>query len=206
LNGIDEFVRRDDLADRCLFLHLGPIAAGSRRAESEFWSAFKADYPAILGGLLNAVAGGLGCLPSVQLAELPRMADFACLGEAVARGLGWGEGAFLSAYNENRQAATLASLEDSVVAKLLMKLAKSGRLTSFTRCATDMLQAFSEYVEPRSRASVRWPRTPRAFADELRRIAPLVRTRGISVEFVRTSDQRLITIKADEDSDPSTRL
>src|SRR5262249_18536439 len=112
LNGIDAFLRRYDLEDRCLFLHLEPIADSSRRAEAEFWRAFKADYPAILGGLLDAVAGGLGRLPSIQLAELPRMADFACLGEAVARGLGWAEGEFLSAYVENRQATTLATLED----------------------------------------------------------------------------------------------
>ena len=95
LNGIDEFVQRDDLADRCVFLHLPPIDAASRRAEAEFWRAFRAERPAILGGLLNAVVGGLRELPSVRLTELPRMADFACLGEAVGRGLGWPEGTFL---------------------------------------------------------------------------------------------------------------
>ena len=38
------------------------------------------------------------------------MADFALLGEAIGRRLGWREGVFISAYRENRQAATFASL------------------------------------------------------------------------------------------------
>ncbi|MFI5454554.1 MAG: hypothetical protein ACHRXM_03800, partial [Isosphaerales bacterium] len=50
--------------------------------------AFHQDYPRILGGLLDAVAGGLRELPSVRLTELPRMADFAKFAEAVGRKLG----------------------------------------------------------------------------------------------------------------------
>jgi hypothetical protein len=48
------------------------------------------------------------------------MADFACLGDAVGRGLDWAEGALLSACAKNRQAAALAALEDSVIAELLL--------------------------------------------------------------------------------------
>src|SRR5262249_52004328 len=65
LNGIETFVRRSDLADRAVFLKMPPIAARDRRDESEFWEAFHRDYPRILGGLLDAVAGGLRALPSV---------------------------------------------------------------------------------------------------------------------------------------------
>ena len=90
LVGIDDFVERPDLRDRAVFLHLPPIPRTSRRSERGFWPAFRADYPRILGGLLDAMAGGLRELPSVDLKELPRMADFAEWGEAVGRGLGWG--------------------------------------------------------------------------------------------------------------------
>ena len=111
LNGIEDFVHRDDLADRCVSLNLPPIEAASRRAEAEFWRAFSAERPAILGALLSAVVGGLRELPSVQLTELPRMADFACLGEAVGRALGWPEGMFLATYSENRHETTVTALE-----------------------------------------------------------------------------------------------
>ena len=92
LNGIEEFVQRGDLSDRTVFLNLPPIAPGQRCREDEFWPAFYLDRPRILGGLLDAVAGGLRELPSVKLAELPRMADFAAFAEAVGRAVGWNAG------------------------------------------------------------------------------------------------------------------
>ena len=192
-------MRRDDLADRCVFLHLPPILDASRRAEGEFWRAFRAEAPAILGALLDALAGGLRELPSVQPTELPRMADFALLGEAIGRRLGWREGAFLAAYSENRRAAMFASLEDSAVAAALLSLAEWGRLENWTLSASDMLGELGREAGERVRASARWPKTPRSFADELRRLAPPLRTRGISVKFTRTAVSRLITIDADKD-------
>ena len=203
LNGIDDFVHRDDLADRCVFLHLPPIEPTSRRAEAEFWRAFAADRPAILGGLLNALVGGLRELSSVQLTELPRMADFACLGEAVGRALGWPEGTFLATYSANRQETTVAALEESVLATVLLDCAALGGLANWTLSATEMLDELGDDVPRRVRASSRWPKSPRAFTNELRRIAPQLRTRGISVKFTRTPDNRLITINADRSFDHS---
>ena len=165
---------RDDLADRSVFLHLPAIADAERRVESEFWRSFRAEYPAILGGLLSAVADGLHELSSIRLPELPRMADFACLGEAVGRGLGWPEGTFVSAYKENRHAASLISLEDSALATALLAKAKWRRLKDWTLCASDMMKALAILVRPSVRASG-WPKTPREFADELRRLAPQLR-------------------------------
>ena len=196
LNGIDEAVRRDDLADRCVFLHLPPVLDASRRANHEFWPAFRAESGGILGALLDALAGGLRELPSVRPTELPRMADFALLGEAIGRRLGWREGVFISAYRENRQVATFASLEDSAVASALLSLAEWGRLENWTLSASEMLDELGQEAGERVRASARWPKTARSLADELRRLAPPLRTRGISVKFTRTAVSRLITIDA----------
>ena len=203
LNGIDEFVRRDDLADRCVFLHLPPILAASRRAEADFWLSFEADYPAILSGLLSAVSGGVRELPSVRLAELPRMADFARFGEAVGRGLGWPAETFLSAYNDNRGEATVTALEESVLATQLLDSASFGGLRNWTLSATEMLFELGSDLSPKVKASARWPQSPRTFSNELRRIAPQLRTRGISVKFTRTRNSRLITIDADRTFDYS---
>ena len=116
LVGIDDFVKRGDLRDRSVFLNLAPIPRTGRRTERSFWPAFQADYPRILGGLLDAIAGGLRELPSVHVNELPRMADYAEWGEAVGRALGWGAGDVPSAYDDNRKGATDPLLEHSHVA------------------------------------------------------------------------------------------
>ena len=52
-------------------------ALPSRRAEEEFWEAFEAARPRILGALLDGVAHGIDRLPRICLERLPRMADFA---------------------------------------------------------------------------------------------------------------------------------
>jgi hypothetical protein len=127
LVGIDDFVLRGDLRDRSVFLHLRPIPHTRRRtAERTIWPAFRADYPRILGGVFDAIAGGLRELPSVDLKELPRMADLAEWGEATGRGLGWGADTLISAYNDNRKEATELLLDDSQVAAVLIGLGRVG--------------------------------------------------------------------------------
>jgi putative DNA primase/helicase len=137
----------------------------------------------------------------VRLAELPRMADFACFGEAVGRGLGWAEGAFVSAYSDNRGETGMTALEESLVATALLDCACLGGLLNWTLSATEMLEQLGDDIPVKMRASARWPKSPMAFTNELRRIAPLFRTRGISVKFTRTRDNRLITINADRSVD-----
>ena len=147
--------------------------------------------------------GGLRELPAVRVGELPRMADFACLGEAVGRALGWPEGTFLATYSEHRQETTVEVLEESVLATVLLDCAALGGLANWTSSATEMLEVLVDDVAHKARASSRWPKSPRAFTNELRRIAPGLRTRGISVKFTKTRDNRLITIDADRSFDYS---
>jgi len=192
LSGIEEFVARADLGDRCVFLNLPPITAGTRRGEIEFWASFKEDYPRILAGLLDAVAGGLRELPSVRPAELPRMADFAAFAEAVGRALGWPADSVLSAYNDNRRDAALTYLEDSPLTDILLELAPHKLV--WIRTASDLLAELTTWAGKRVTASPRWPKSPTALSRELRRIAPQLRMHGVSITFVKTREKRFIEI------------
>ncbi len=204
LNGIDDFVRKGDLADRSVFLHLPPIIRRGRREEDGFWRAFRELQPRILGGLLDAVVGGLRELPSVKLAELPRMADFARFGEAVGRGLGWPAETFLSAYQENRKEATGSVLEDSVLGDLLLRYRDRDRgYLNWTGSPTKLFEELAENVERIAAASVGWPKTPKMLGNELRRLALQLREHGIFVRFGRTHQSRVISIMAGVAEDQS---
>jgi hypothetical protein len=194
LNGIEEFVRKSDLADRAVFLHLPSIAGVKRRAEEEFWEAFREAQPRILGGLLDVAAGALRELPSVRLAELPRMADFARLGEAVSRASGWPAGTFLSAYQESRREATVSSLEASLLGTLLLYYAEQLGSFNWTMTPTEMHAEFTRDAGKKVAASARWPKTPSMLGNELSRLAPQLREHGIDVVFTRTKRSRMITI------------
>jgi hypothetical protein len=194
LNGIDEFVRRGDLADRGVFLHLPPIPPEGRREEHELWGSFRQLQPQLLGGLLDAVVGALRELPSVHLAKLPRMADFARFGEALGRGMGWPPETFLDAYLENRRDTSGSTLADSALGDHLLLCASIGGLLDWTRSPTDMLDELTRDVPRRIASSSRWPQTPSMLGNELRRLAPQLREHGIFVIFKRTKESRLITI------------
>ena len=147
----------------------------------------------MLGGLLDAIAGGLRELPSVQLNELPRMADYAKWGEAVGRGLGWESESFLSIYTDNRKIATEADLENSTLGTVMLGIARTG--TTWSGSPAKLYAAATTGVGKRIAASSRWPKTTREFSVELRRIAPQLALHGLIVEFGRDDLERSITLK-----------
>jgi hypothetical protein len=193
LTGIDEFIRRGDLSDRSLILHLPPIPPGRRRREDQLWQAFTQDQPRIFGGLLDAIAGGLRALPGLELAGLPRMADFAAGGEAIGRALGWPPGTFLADYEANRREASAAQIEDSLIATALLH--DPHRFHAWNGSPANLHSELTAVIGRRAAASARWPKSPRWFNDELRRIAPVLRMHGISITFGRTYGGRFIAIE-----------
>ena len=76
LNGIEDVITRQDLADRTIFLTMGSLRDEQRRPETELWQQFELARPRILGALLDAVAHGLRMRDCMQFVRLPRMADF----------------------------------------------------------------------------------------------------------------------------------
>ena len=195
LSGIGDFVRWADLKDRCVFLRLPPIPRTRCRGEDEFWKAFHADRPAILGAVLDAIVGGLRELPSVHLAELPRMADYAIWGEAVGRGLGWEPGTFLSTYTDNRKEATLSDLLDSPLGHVLLRGARL--IAGLSDTPAKLHAKLTEIVGKKVAASADWPKTTATFSNELRRLAPQLRMHGMSVSFERRHEGRFITLNSE---------
>ncbi|HZW33536.1 MAG TPA: hypothetical protein VFF52_22645 [Isosphaeraceae bacterium] len=196
LNGISELPRRGDLIDRSLFLNLPPIPNSQRQYEEDLWAAFQADAPRLLGGLLDAVAGGLRLLPEIQLASRPRMADFARWGEAVAQARGQAPGTFLQAYLLNRCLASMTAVDDSPVARGVIELV--ARLGSWTGPASELLVLLRELIRDPLADAKRWPKSPIWLSEQLRRAAPQLRTCGVIVTFLRRRAGREIRIERDK--------
>ncbi len=192
LNGIEDFVRKSDLIDRTVFVHMHTISQKKRRHEEEFWRSFRADYRLILGGVLDAVVGGLRELPGVKLDRMPRMADFARWGVAVGRGLGWQPNAFLSAYEANRIAATEPTLDRSSLGSFLLLLSR--RSVDFERSPTELLDMLTRDAKERDHRMEGWPKSAQALTNELRRIAPQLRMRGVSIMQKRTNRGRRVRV------------
>ena len=99
---------------------------------------------------------------------------------------------FLADYNDNRREATATQIEDSLVATALLEFAH--RMDDWTGTASDCFLATQHVVGKKIAASARWPKSPGVAHQRTSRIAPQLRMHGISVEFCRTHQGRVLSL------------
>ena len=198
LTSIDIEAFRGDLGERLLLVELEPIPPTKRCSESALNERYKGEKAKLLGGLLNVAAKALKELPSVDLKELPRMADFALLLSALD-GLDGSDGSALKTY-----VAQFTRIADEVVTGDPVGIAVLDLLANHNghwECtATRLLDEISP-----ERPSKSWPKTGRAMSGQLKRLTPALLQLGVTIEKDRsaTSDRkRLIYIS--RNSEPST--
>jgi hypothetical protein len=202
LNGIEEVIGRSDLADRTIFLTLGPIEEAQRRSETELWREFELARPAVLGALLDATVHGLRAVGSVQLAYLPRMADFALWTTACETGL-WTAGTFTRAYGANRKAAIDGMIETDPIAACVREL--MSERNSWVGSAADLLRINVKRTG-QTGDNTGWPKNPRALSHHLRRAQTSLRALGIEITFSREgrAGSRIIRMRTSPENTVST--
>jgi hypothetical protein len=176
MNGISVVATAQDLMDRALLINCPVIAV--RQTETDLNAKFAKVKPQLFGALLTLFADALSKLPTVVInpAELPRMADFAHIGEAVFRAMGRPDGEFLSAYHAKRRHGVLQTIDSSPVASALRAwLDDNPSGYSGSMKGLDALLARHRPVaEP-------WPKSAKALGDALRRITPAMRMLGFDI-------------------------
>jgi hypothetical protein len=206
LNSIGDPIERDDLRDRALFITLPPIHDSDRRDERGYWRDFHQAQPQILGALLDAVSCALSHREETSLPFCPRLADFAIWVSAAEPSLDWPSGSFLAAYRDNRQGAIEAAVEDSLIARHVIEIAKEHRTWSGT--ATELLADLNERADEQMQRSRGWPKSPRQLGGDLRRLAASLRRVGVDVAFEKEKTarrRRLITITRRESSETAVQ-
>ena len=186
LNGIDDIVRRPDLADRAIFVSLEPIPDEKRRTERELWGDFDTVAASVLGTLLDGLVTGLKRQAQVRLPRLPRMADFAIWSTAAETAY-WPAGSFWAAYEANRTQAVEEVVEGDLVAATVVKLLT--KRPTWTGTASE-LQREMQRVDSAATASKEWPKDARALSAGLRRAATFLRKLGIEYRVDRQGHHR----------------
>lgn len=179
LNGIEDFVVRGDLADRSLKLTLKAIGAKKRLTEAAVLASLEQLLPRILGALLDAVVVALANEPFVTLPEVPRLADLARWVVAAETAFGWAPGSFLAAYRRALGASSVSMLDDSAVARCIVKLVAHG---PWRGSATELLAALGRVATEEERDAKTWPSSARAISGEVRRLATDLRRVGYVID------------------------
>ncbi|WP_326581601.1 hypothetical protein OIE69_44560 (plasmid) [Actinacidiphila glaucinigra] len=190
LTGIDLGALREDLAERMLPIELQPIPGRQRRTERHLWDSYATAHPKILGGLLDLAALVWQQLPAAaeQLAERPRMADFAEMLWALDAVTGWNT---LSTYTGVQDALIDDVIDGDEVATAVLRWAMSQQPPwAWEGPAAHLLGL----LRPPP-LSVDWPRTPAVLSSRLQRAAPALRRRGVDVrKLPRTKTGRPVRI------------
>jgi hypothetical protein len=145
---------------------------------------------------------GLSRVADLKPKQLSRMADFDRFAMACETAL-WPAGTFEKAYSENREEVLEAGIEADPVAGAVVAMMMGGtaravrtvrtmiskddhrviRCYEWRGAAGDLLRKLSAIVDPVIVRARCWPKTPRELAGRLRRVTPLLRHKGIEIEF-----------------------
>lgn len=118
LNGRTHLISRADLLDRTITIHVDRIEPELRIEELVLLNEFDIALPGILGGIFATVANAMAIYPTVNLPTLPRLADFARWGYAVAEALGGYGKQFLADLKANE-----VSQQDDVITQSTLAIA-----------------------------------------------------------------------------------
>ncbi|MGP4092702.1 ATP-binding protein, partial [Streptomyces sp. KR55] len=155
-----------------------------RREEAELDAAYADAHASILASLFDLLADVLRALPDVQLAERPRMADFARVLAAVDKVQGWNT---LDSYKATARDAVADVLDGEPFAQAVVALVDRAGADGLTLTTSELL----ERVPAPDKLPRKWPKDATRAGGQLKRLAPVLRTIGIEVDdSKRTPDAK----------------
>ncbi len=199
LNGINIAAQKADLLDRSILFGLECIPAEKRRDEKTFWSEFKRDKPLILGAAFDALSKAMTIKESVRTDQLPRMADFAIWGAAIAEALGYTQQDFVLAYQKNLEAQNEEAIREHPVATAVRAFMEDHEEWSGT--SSELLEQLTTVAE-QEKIDLRqklWPKAAQALSRRLNEAKTNLANVGITITTTH-GRQRTITIRTGNNS------
>jgi hypothetical protein len=196
INGINLVATKPDLLDRALILELERIDESKRRQESEITESLERDVPVILSGVFDTLVKTLNIKPTIKLDNLPRMADFALWGSAIAEALGYKKEEFLEAYKHNMEKQVDAILNENMIAMTIIHLMEERAWQKWEGTASELLHSLTKLADFNG-VNVRdkyWPKAPNSLSRSLNILNVTLRSVDIMVK-ISGGKKRSVTIE-----------
>ena len=204
-NTISGMPDQPDLLDRAMVIELDHIHGLDRELEEVIWQKFYEKRPKILAGLFDLVSEAMGMWKDIKhemstskRIKVPRMADAAAWGEAVARAKGLDDWEFLRAFNEKIGQRETFVLENNPIGKAILYLMEGREKHSEAPGELlDTLNSIADEHDDIDTSHKNWPSNAPWVTKRLKQVeADLVKF-GIELEFGEKpgSEGRFITIK-----------
>ena len=197
INGINNVATRSDLLDRSLLVELERISETDRRELADIQAAFERDRPSMLGGILDTLVQAMKIFPSVRLASLPRMADFARWGYAIGEALGGFGQTFLYEYAANRESQNTEAINADSVATLVVEFMRGrdewdGSVSDFYGSLTAI--AADHNISTKNKA---FPADPARLSRRLNSIKSNLEAVGICFTGYRRSGNNCVSLRSE---------
>lgn len=198
ISGITNLTTKPDLIDRMVCIKLKRIDSSKRQTEEMIMGNFKKDLPYILDGIFTVLSKASIIYKELHLASLPRMADFAQWGYAVAEAMGYEGDVFLKIYKENQEDLLDNMIsEDTIITVLLDMLKEYGH---YKGSVTDLGVTLTKQAEKMGiNTKVGWIKGASALSRKLQENQSVLSMVGITMNRGKTNGDRYIELLLEEE-------
>ena len=189
INGINNSLTEPDALDRSILKEFERIDDDQRKEESRVEAEFEEMKPKLLGYIFDVLVKSLQIKPTVQLHNLPRMADFAVWGEAIARAMGYKPMEFIDAYYRNIGRQNIEVIESNPLAQAIEKFVhtwhKEGEEACWQSPTSKALEKLNKVAQAygMDTGSKLWPKASNSLTKRLRPILSNLRE-GLGIHIV----------------------
>ena len=189
INGINNYLTEPDALDRSILIELERIKSKSRKEESRVEIEFEELRPKLLGFIFDILVKTPQIKTSLELSHLPRMADFALWGEAMARAMDYKPMEFLDAYNRNIGKQNIEAIESNQLAQAIVKFVSSWydeeKKTCWISPTSRVLENLNKMAQTYNidTSNKEWPKASNSLTKKLRPLLPNLRE-GLGIHVV----------------------
>ena len=160
------FFKQEDALDHTIKVELERIRDEDNIPDTKIEEKLKQQIPELLGYIFDVLSKALEIKDSVNLKRLPRMADFAEWGEAIARALGYKPLEFLDAYFENIGEQNIEIIEANPFADAISKFLDYEK-QSWISSPQTFIKYLKEFADNNNIDSSKFPKGPQAISREI---------------------------------------
>jgi hypothetical protein len=198
-NGINLGATKADLLDRGIIIELDRISREKQCRLENIWAEFDGIKPELLGYIFDTLVKVLQVKSSGGIAGeikgLPRMADFAEIGEIISRCMGYENNKFLDAYYRNIDLQVEEAIASNHVGTGIVKLMDADEMQCPWRWKGTMSELLAKLEQVAdilkiNRRSKSWPKAPNSLSRRINEIKTNLREIGIVIDNSGARDSK----------------
>ena len=181
-SGINVIFSEPDALDRSIKIELERIKDEDNIPDTKIEEDLRQQIPALLGYIFDILSKALENKDFIKLSRLPRMADFAEWGEAIARAIGYKPLEFMDAYFENIGEQNIEIIEAIRFAEAISKFIDY-EITSWISSPQSFINHLKVFADKNNIDSSKFPKRPQAVSRQLNKIKSNLRD-GLGIEVI----------------------